>query len=158
MLVKGVIDEDFVNYKEPAMYIATTKCNFKCCTEAGINICQNMSIIKQPDINIDNNKLIERSLNNPITKAIVFSGHEPFETFDDMYDFIKKLRWDYSCFDPVVIYTGFYPYEIIDKLSCLSKFDKIIIKFGRFLPDQEPHFDEVLGVDLASSNQWAEEL
>ena len=40
----------------------------------------------------------------------------------------------------------------------LSKFANVIIKFGRFIPNQKPHFDEVLGVELASPNQYAVEL
>jgi hypothetical protein len=35
-------------------------------------------------------------------------------------------------------------------------FDNIIVKFGRFIPDDEKRFDEVLGVELASHNQYAE--
>lgn len=158
MKIKGLIDEDFVNYKLPSMFLITTTCDFKCCKELGNNICQNMDVVKQPTIGIDDNNLIKRYLENPITKAIVFGGLEPFEQFEEVYDFIHKLRFEYNCFDPVVIYTGFYPDEKVDELIRLSKFDKIIVKFGRFIPDQKPHFDQVLGIELASNNQWAEEL
>ena len=43
MHVKGVIEEDFVNYKVPSMFINTCFCDFKCCTELGLDIgvCQN---------------------------------------------------------------------------------------------------------------------
>jgi hypothetical protein len=34
----------------------------------------------------------------------------------------------------------------------------IIVKFGRYRPNQEPHFDKVLGVELASDNQYAKEF
>ena len=156
MKLRGLIEEDFTNYKLPSMFLITPYCDFKCCTELGNNICQNLDIIKEPIVDIDDNNLIKRYLENSITKAIVFGGLEPFEQFEEVYDFIRKLRWEYSCFDPVVIYTGFYPEETVDELMRLSKFDKIIVKFGRFIPDQEPHFDEVLGVNLASNNQWAE--
>lgn len=158
MKLKGVIEEDFINYKLPSMFLITATCDFKCCIEAGNNICQNMDVIKNPIVDIDDNKLIERYLDNPITKAIVLGGLEPFEQFDEVYSFIDTLRWKYNCFDPIVIYTGYYPEEIADELMTLSKFDKIIVKFGRFIPDQEPHFDELLGVYLASNNQWAEKL
>ena len=140
------------------MFIITPYCDFKCCKEAGNEICQNLPVIKQPIIEMDDDKLIKRYLDNPITKAIVLGGLEPFETFGEVYDFIHKLRWEYNCFDPVVIYTGFYPEEKMEELLTLSKFDKIIVKFGRFIPDQKSHYDEVLGVDLASDNQWAEEI
>ena len=41
MLVKGIIDEDFINYKKPSMYIASSKCSFKCDKECGRAVCQN---------------------------------------------------------------------------------------------------------------------
>ena len=34
----------------------------------------------------------------------------------------------------------------------------IIIKFGRFVPMQQPHFDPILGVNLASDNQYAKQI
>jgi hypothetical protein len=40
----------------------------------------------------------------------------------------------------------------------LCQFSNIIIKFGRFRPGQEPHYDEVLGVKLASDNQYAKRV
>ena len=40
----------------------------------------------------------------------------------------------------------------------LRKYPNIIIKYGRYIPDQEPHQDEVLGVRLASNNQYAERM
>ena len=33
----------------------------------------------------------------------------------------------------------------------------VIVKFGRFRPNQEKHYDEVLGVYLISDNQYAKE-
>ena len=40
----------------------------------------------------------------------------------------------------------------------LKQYDNIIIKFGRFIPNQEKHYDEVLGVELASPNQYARRI
>jgi hypothetical protein len=37
----------------------------------------------------------------------------------------------------------------------LQKYPNIIVKFGRFIPDAESKFDEVLGITLASYNQFA---
>ena len=34
----------------------------------------------------------------------------------------------------------------------------IIIKYGRFIPHQEKHFDEILGVYLASDNQYGKRI
>ena len=30
MIIKGLIDEDFINYKKPSMVIEFPYCNFKC--------------------------------------------------------------------------------------------------------------------------------
>ena len=46
--------------------------------------------------------------------------------------------------------------EILSKIEDLLKFSNIIIKFGRYIPGQKPHYDEILGVNLASDNQYAE--
>ena len=60
--------------------------------------------------------------------------------------------------DTIVIYTGYYPSEIGDKLKKLFKFKNIIIKFGRFIPNDTPRHDNILGVTLASSNQFAQTI
>lgn len=158
MKVKNIIDEDFINYKKPSMFIITTKCDFKCCREACIDVCQNMDIVKQPDIDVDEEDLVLRYLNNPITKAIVIGGLEPFDTFYDLSELVLMLRRVYQNQDDIVIYTGYNKDEIQDKLSLLSQFDNIIIKYGRYIPGQKEHFDDVLGVNLASDNQYAEVL
>ena len=51
MRVKGIIEEDFVNYKVPSMFINTCFCDFKCCTELGLDVgvCQN-SPLAQADL------------------------------------------------------------------------------------------------------------
>lgn len=59
---------------------------------------------------------------------------------------------------PFIIYTGYNPEEIPEPIDRLKKYNNIIIKFGRFIPDQPHHFDEVLGVELASPNQWGEQI
>ena len=40
----------------------------------------------------------------------------------------------------------------------LYDYKNIIIKYGRYIPNQTPHRDEVLGVNLASDNQYAERI
>lgn len=158
MRVRDIISEDFVNYKEPCMFISMGFCNWKCCTEQGldISICQNSEVANSPEIDIDNEKIIDMYVNNPITKAIVIGGLEPFTYTYAMYKFISQLREVSN--DPVIIYTGYYPEELYEELSQYIKFDNIIIKFGRFIPNQEKHIDPTLGVELASDNQYAEEL
>ena len=180
MIIKGIIDEDFINYKKPSMVIMCPTCSFKCDKECGEQVCQNSALATSPDIQIDNFSIVDRYLKNPITKAIVFSGLEPFDSFEDMYSivyalrqrldswsqlwrFIWLLRYTYECNDDVVIYTGYDRDEIstmkradgffyIDSLILLRP---IIVKYGRYKPNQKMKYDEVLGVNLASDNQYA---
>lgn len=156
MTIKNLIDEDFVNYKYPSMFIGMPTCSFKCDKECGQAICQNSSLAAAPSIEIDNKEIIERYVSNPITEAIVFGGLEPFDDFNEIYTFIADFR-QYKK-DDIVIYTGYYPDEISSYLDRLSVFENIIIKFGRFIPNKSHRFDELLGVQLSSDNQWSEKL
>ena len=156
MKIKQLIDEDFCNYKKASMFIGTCFCDWKCCREANIpeSVCQNSSLAKAEILTIDNSTLISRYLQNNITSAIVFGGLEPMKQIDEILDFIKELRAS-GCEDDVVIYTGFYSVEVLSELTDLRKFNNIIVKFGRYIPNRESIFDEVLGITLASDNQKA---
>ena len=154
IILKGIIDEDFVNYRVPSMTLMFPKCTFKC----GAEYCQNSALVKSDNITVDIGDICKRYINNPITEAIVCQGMEPFDSFVELYSFISMLREEYHCEDYVVIYTGYEKGEIINKISKLKKFQNIIVKYGRYIPNQELHYDEVLGVNLASDNQYAEEV
>ena len=60
--------------------------------------------------------------------------------------------------DDIVVYTGYDKNEIPKHLMTLKKYKNIIVKFGRFIPNHKKHFDPVLGVYLASNNQYGEKL
>ena len=157
MLVKDVIDVDFVNYKLPSMIIAMPRCSFKCDKLNGQQVCHNSALAKQTDILVNPHNLIQRYLKSS-AKAICFQGLEPFDTFEDLYNFIKLLRTEYKCNDPIVIYTGYNKDEIPDIITKLTQYKNIIVKFGRYIPNQKPHYDPVLGVNLISDNQHAEQI
>lgn len=156
MRVKGLVPEDFIQYKKPSMFLICPFCSFKCDIENGTQICQNWSLAKAPIIEVETNKIIQQYLDNPITKAVVFGGLEPLDSFDEVLEFIQNLRQ--YCLDDVVIYTGYYADEIRDKLEILKNYPNIIVKFGRFIPNQKSRFDDVLGINLASDNQYAEQI
>ena len=166
MLIKGIIDEDFLNYKKPSMYIATSKCSFKCDKECGRAVCQNSSLAHEPVYDISVEEIIGRYMSNPIVKAIVLSGMEPFDTPELIYDLVRTLR-EGGVLDDIVIYTGYTEEELtLDDsgrqenatYNWLKHYPNIYIKFGRYVPDQEPHYDEVLGVKLASDNQYGKKV
>ena len=59
-----------------------------------------------------------------------------------------------------MIYSGYYRDEIPkERIDAIIKYvPNVIVKWGRFVPNQEPHYDEVLGIYLRSDNQYAEKL
>lgn len=155
MIIKGLNDYDIVNYKLPSMFVACPKCSFKCDIESGHSFCHNSNLVHSPDYNVEEKTIVDLYLKSPLTKAIIFSGLEPFDS-PDLFDTIEALREKTD--DDIVIYTGFTEEELTDDLKKLEKFKNIVIKFGRFRPDQIPHFDEILGVLLASDNQYARRI
>ena len=60
MFIKGLIDEDFINYKKPSMYIAFPKCDFKCDYEAGCSVCQNSDLARGTVIDIQYHMIVSR--------------------------------------------------------------------------------------------------
>ena len=171
MRIKGVIHEDFTNYSKPSMYIAFPTCSFKCDKYNQCEICQNSSLAGEPDIDIKKEELITQYLANPITEAIVLSGLEPFDSILDLMSFIDCIRNDYHCNDDIVIYTGYTEEELTtghydggtpellsDFYKFICGFPNIIIKFGRFIMNDEEHLDPILGVKLKSHNQYAKKV
>lgn len=138
------------------MFIGFPSCTFKCEKECGICMCQNSDLVNYPTITIDYKAIVKRYINNLMSHAIVFGGLEPFDSYKDMIDLISEFRRQTQ--DDIVIYTGYKEEELYNELLYLSSFSNIIIKFGRFVPYQEKHYDEVLGVNLASANQYAVRL
>ena len=157
MKINSIVIEDFVNYKKASMFIGMGTCTWKCCKESNIpiTVCQNHELINNTK-DVDVTSIIEAYKNNSITEALVIGGLEPFDTFSDLLTLVDAFRQ--SCSDDIVIYTGYYPYEISNYLTYLCEYENIIIKFGRFIPDNNPHRDDVLGVDLISDNQYAVKL
>lgn len=157
MILKGLIEADTINYKKISMVLEFPICkNFKCDRECGQQVCQNSALATAPNIEISPIDLITRYENGGIAQAVCCQGLEPFDTWVDLYTFIFLFRSVTD--DDVVVYTGYNKDEITDKLDQLYQFPNIIIKFGRYIPNQEPHNDEVLGVKLASDNQYAEKI
>lgn len=156
MRIKQLVHEDFVNYKKPSMLIGTSYCTGKCYKELGLpcTICQNEALQRAETLDISFARITSMYINNPITQAIVLGGLEPFDQFDDIYNLIAYFRGqgDESYF---IIYTGYNEDEVSSEISKLRPLKNIIVKFGRYIPNQKSHYDEILGVSLASDNQYA---
>lgn len=156
MTIKRIVDEDFSNYKKPSMLIAFPYCSFKCEEESGEMICQNKPLTKSHNIEISTTEIVSHYLDNPLTSAIVCGGLEPIDSWEDLQDMVSEFR-KYTN-DDIVIFTGYNEKEILGEIYWLRRYPNVVIKFGRYIPDQEKHYDETLGVELASSNQYARRI
>lgn len=168
MKVKDIIDVDTVNYKKISMFIATSTCDLKCDRECGKPVCQNSELAKAPNIEINCEEVVQRFNSNPITEAIIFGGLEPLygsgpNHVGDFHSFAYYIP-ELNEGTDIVVYTGYYPSEIhysdFQFWHSMTNAIKgnLIFKFGRFIPDRPHRFDEVLGVELASNNQFAVNL
>ena len=162
MQIKFLDEIDVVNYKKVSMFIGFPKCTFKCNKEYGKKICHNLLLTKEPNIEIFNEELIWRYTHNPLSEAIVCGGLEPFESSNDLINLINAVRA--KCKDDIVIYTGYTEEELNhfkdikgEVFKQIIKLPNIIIKFGRYIPNHVPHYDKILGVNLASDNQYAKQ-
>ena len=156
--VKGIIWEDTVNYKKISTTLMFPKCSFKCDKENGVQLCQNWELAAAPSQTVLINPFIRKYMDNKISEAIVLQGLEPLDSLIDVLTVSAGLK-DFNCTDDLVIYTGYnkseLPERVIPDLISLVP-GHLIIKWGRYIPNQEPHYDEVLGVYLASDNQYGE--
>jgi hypothetical protein len=156
MKLIGIIDTDTVNYKKISMVLEFPYCSFKCDRECGKKVCQNSDLASAPIIDIKIDEIIKMYNNNPMTEAIICQGLEPMDSIYDLFNFIEKFREQSQ--DDIVIYTGYKKEEIPHIVKQLMNYPNIVIKFGRFIPDDQYHYDDVLGVNLASMNQYAERI
>lgn len=159
MIIKQLRDEDFTNYKLPSMVIGFPSCTFKCEKECSCKgMCQNSELAKSPNIEISAKDIVARYNSSPISQALVCGGLEPFDSETSLLELMFTFREKSS--DPIVIYTGYYKEEISEYIykSICKYIPNVIIKWGRYIPNQKPHYDEVLGVYLASDNQYAEKI
>lgn len=158
MLIKMIRDEDYLSYKEVSMMIAFPNCNFKCCKDANrsVSMCQNSPIWHMPTISVSSDAIVDRYMKNVITHSIVCGGLEPLDSVPDLIEFVSKLRKRTD--DPLIVYTGYTEEESLFAILHLSLYSNVIMKFGRYVPSKPSHFDDLLGVTLASPNQYAKKI
>lgn len=152
MKIKQLVDTDFTNYKKPSLFILFPTCSFKCDKEYGCKICQNSSLANQPTFDVSIESIYQFYETNPVTEAFVLGGLEPFDS-PELLEFIEYIRQRTD--DDIVIYTGYEESEIKRITEQLKQYKNIIIKFGRYVPRGSAYFNEILGVRLASKNQYA---
>ena len=118
-------------------------------------MCQNSPIAQLPTVDISEEEVFQRYVSDPITQAIVIGGLEPLLQQDEVLGLIDYFR-SHGCLDDIVIYTGYYRHEVLPFIDKVMQYSNIIMKFGRYVPARRKRYDKVLGVDLASDNQYGE--
>lgn len=155
----------FNDYKKISLYLpigisCTGKCMYEIEKQCGYIKpewrCQNEILYHKQPVILQIDDIINYYKENVLLEAIIMSGLEPFDNFSDCLGFINKFRQVSE--DDICIYSGYYPEEIQGYIDILKQFKNIIIKFGRFIPDSDKRYDDVLGVWLASDNQYAERI
>ena len=158
MKLKGIIDYDCTNYKQPVLTLEFPTCTFKCDKLNGCQVCQNSSLAAEPDIEVALDTIWHLYQQNLLTKGFCCQGLEPLDSIDELLGFVYYIRKIRYCNDPIIIYTGYDKEEVTKFIYQMTQYKNIIIKWGRFIMNQEPHYDNVLGVKLASNNQYGEKL
>lgn len=153
-------DSDLLNYKEPTFMIYSgISCTFKCDIENKSDLCQNIKLVNEKIIHYDIDKCIARYDAQSISHTISFQGLEPLDNLKQLLWFIHYFRKEHD--DTIIIWTGYTKDECEDLVYLIQNkmnWENIIIKYGRFIPNQQPHYDEVLEIKLASDNQYAERI
>lgn len=73
--LKGLIEEDFLNYRLPSMFLATCFCDFKCEKEdlTGATFCQNSSLARAPIVEIEIKTLIDKYIKILFQKLLLLA-------------------------------------------------------------------------------------
>lgn len=145
------VRETITDYRKSTLYL----CGYIC--TLGCKDCFHNELKKNHPTTLSIEKLFTDYISTTSCDAILFSGLNWLEQIEELFVLIHYIRSNHINKD-IVIYTGYDKHEISDKIAMLSKFDNIIIKYGRFDATLPPRYDDVLGITLASSNQWAELL
>lgn len=155
MLIKGIKDECLNDFKQIGMLVVFPNCSFKCDKECGRPVCQNSQLANAEVIEVPIEDIVQRYLSNDFASALICGGLEPLDSIAELYELISAFRQVST--DPIVIYTGYTEEEALKILG----FNRVLwqgnlyVKYGRYVPDKKPHYDELLGINLASNNQYA---
>lgn len=158
MKLSGIPTMVFNDYKKTSLYIPFINCTLKCVKEAKergeyMVECQNHSLLKLKEyLHISVEDIKKQYIdNNPFIEAVILSGLDPFDSWEDAYEFITEFRKISDM--EIVIFTGYEPFEIHEKLLQIKNFSNIIIKFGRYKPLEPKRYDEIGMITLISGNQ-----
>jgi len=146
------------DYKKTGLYVTIgINCTGKCWKKQGLNskICQNWEYNNKYSL-FSIEEIIKEYYRNPFISCYILTGMEPFDNFEEMLLLISEIRISNDC--DIVIYSGYNKEELEKHIETLKKFKNIIIKFGIYAVDLPRIYDDVLGIELISSNQYAKRI
>ena len=76
MRVKGIIDYDCTNYREPCLTIEFPYCDFKCDKLNGCHVCQNSALAHAPDIEVSGEQIWKMYQDNPLKDERISSPED----------------------------------------------------------------------------------
>lgn len=153
------ITEVFQDYKKAALFLGVCFCDWKCCKESGLPLstCQNYSWSNNEIVEVSFNSIVNRIKGNLLTDAVIIGGLEPLIQINEVVQLISYIRQQ-GLKNDIVIYTGYYDYEIEDNTLLELKKYNVLMKCGRYKPNKIPFFSTLLGITLASDNQYVLKL
>lgn len=145
----------FSDFNLISIYCATTRCNGKCKKDNPIVVCQNEEIREKLDEykEYSGYEIYNIAKENKFCEAILFSGLDPLDDFENLITVIKEIR-ELNKNYPIAIYTGYTEDEIKEKIDMLRLYSPIYLKVGRYIPNRNSIVDKVTGVKLISDNQY----
>lgn len=175
MKIKYIEDINVTDYKETGMFICFPTCDLKCtreplnCTREPGNdycCCQNAELLKEPDIDVSYDRILELYSKGDYHKCLICGGLEPFDSPIDLTELYVRFNEKYPN-DKFIVYTGYARCELEEMAKNRSVLElvlkilrkpgsNVIIKYGKYIQVLPPRYDKTLGVTLASSNQFAE--
>lgn len=144
------IKETFNDYKKVGMYVAFPQCSLNC------KNCQNAHLREVEPLEVSLDYLVKIILDNDLIDSVILSGMNPMDSFDDVMSLIREVRNKSNI--EIIIYTGMRESNLTNEIKKLKEFNNVIIKFGEYIPNSKEKFDEVLGINLASDNQYAKRI
>ena len=156
MKIKGIEQENFNHYKLCSMVVIFPSCDWKCKKTE----CHNSKMALLPNREVTYEEIYNEYQDNPLSGALVLAGLEPLmeSSIEDVIGLVNFFREKRKNNDPIVIYTGYNKEEVSGIIQRLSIYQNIIMKFGRYENGHRPHIDKILGISLASPNQYGEKI
>lgn len=132
-------------------------CDFKCCPH-NHQLCHNEPLRSTPVIVVQISEIVKQYLSQQLSTSLTLQGLEPLDNMDGVLWLLWYFRRKSK--DPIFIWTGYEEEEVATLIGLVRflQWKSIFLKMGRYRWGEKPHYDENLGVFLASPNQYCKKI